>query len=71
MENLGGGYWQCIECNYQSNNKANVKMHIDAKHVISHGEICPHCHLHLKNKIALKNHLARKHRNPSSFDQIF
>ena len=67
MQNIGDGFWLCRECGYQSNHKANVRMHIDAKHIISVGETCPHCNQHLKNKIALKNHLARKHKNPINF----
>ena len=68
MINLGGGKWQCGKCEYLCS-KINVQMHIEAKHVVSDGYICPYCDQLLKNKIALKNHLARKHKNPVSYVQ--
>ena len=68
MMSLGGGRWQCVKCEYHCS-RINVQMHIEAKHVVSDGYICPHCNQLLKNKIALKNHLARKHKNPTNYVQ--
>ena len=63
MANLGGGSgYQCLECGYHSKVSTNVKSHIDAKHIVSTGYYCPHCPEVLKNKHALKNHLARVHK---------
>ena len=55
------GVWQCAECGYQSN-RTNVRDHIEAKHVGSEGYACSLCPMILKNKIGLRNHLSRCHK---------
>ena len=63
VTSLGGGVWQCIECGYQSKKSTTVKNHVEAKHLPSdEGYPCSHCHEVLRNKIALQNHLARRHK---------
>ena len=61
MTSLGGGYWQCKECGYQSKS-TNVKYHIEAKHVSSTGYNCPECGDFLKTRHSLNSHLSSKHR---------
>lgn len=59
---VGVGLWLCSVCGYQSKNISHMKNHIEAKHLPYQGYACPHCSEHLKNKIALQNHLSRKHK---------
>ena len=61
-----GGEHQCSECGYLSKNSGDVKRHVEAKHLMSSGYYCPKCPEILKNKIALKNHLARAHKKSPS-----
>ena len=62
ISRLEGGLYQCSECGYQSRHSHDVRRHIEAKHIMSTGYYCPKCPEILKNKIALKNHLARAHK---------
>ena len=63
MSNLGGGRWQCLTCGYQSLSTI-VRNHIEAKHLSpSEGYNCPHCNIVLRNRVALNNHLSKKHRD--------
>ena len=68
MIRLDGGAYQCLDCGYQSNKKFNVKIHIEAKHNITSGYICPRCPSVHKNRIALMNHTAKFHRCHMSHD---
>ena len=62
MARLDGGQHQCLECGYQSSFANDVRRHVEAKHLVSSGYHCPKCPAILKNRIALKNHLARAHK---------
>ena len=62
MARLDGGQCQCLECGYQSK-KFNGQCHVEAKHVISPGYSCSQCNEIIQNRIALKHHLAKFHRN--------
>ena len=63
MARLDGGQWQCLSCGYVSNKKFNVQCHVEAKHAICSGYNCPQCNEVLKNRIALKHHMAKFHKN--------
>ena len=67
ISRLEGGFLQCSECGYQSKMSGDVRRHVEAKHTMSTGYYCPKCPEILKNKIALKNHLARAHKKPQLY----
>jgi len=56
------GTWNCTECGYSSKIKTNLKMHIESKHIVSSGFLCPLCNLYCPNRKCLKNHMDRKHK---------
>ena len=64
MSDLGNGRAQCLQCGVESR-KQDLRRHVEAKHLdtSSYGYSCHLCHALLKNKIALKNHLARSHKS--------
>ena len=66
MVRIDGGQWQCLSCGYLSNKKFNVKCHVEAKHMTPSEYVCPHCPSTLANRIALKNHMAKFHKNGCS-----
>ena len=53
----GNAIWQCVEYECESN-RTVVRNHVEAKHLPSEkGYVCQYCQKHLKNKIALNDHL--------------
>jgi len=56
--------WYCVECQYESNNKGDMRNHIEAKHVDSTIS-CDLCGVVTKTRKALKMHKYRQHRNMS------
>ena len=55
------GLWQCSECSYQSNKKSNVYEHVESKHVMHGGYVCPVCEKVCRSKNALRSHHHSNH----------
>jgi len=51
--------WQCIDCEYSSKQKHNVRNHIESQHVESQGYFCPECNKFCRTKNALSLHKSR------------
>ena len=56
----GGGLWQCGECGKQGS-KADVKRHIEAKHMLNTKINCPFCGKSSKTRDSLRKHLKKDH----------
>jgi len=51
--------WQCIECEYTSKLRHNMRNHIESQHTSSQGYYCQHCEKFCKTKNALSLHKSR------------
>lgn len=55
--------FQCTECDYQSNRKANVARHVEGHHISNLSIACAYCSRLFASSNALNTHVSRKHRN--------
>jgi len=51
--------WQCVECEYSSKQKHNVRNHIESHHMESQGYFCQECNKFCRTKNALSLHRSR------------
>ena len=52
--------YQCLDCGYVTQQKTNMKVHVEGKHVNNHpGVVCQYCNKRLSTREALRNHLSR------------
>jgi len=51
--------WQCIDCEYSSKQKHNVRNHIESNHLESRGYFCHECNKFCRTKNALSLHKSR------------
>jgi len=51
--------WQCIDCEYSSKQKHNVRNHIESNHMESQGYFCQECNKFCRTKNALSLHKSR------------
>jgi len=51
--------WQCLECEYVSKLRHNMRNHIESQHMESQGYYCQHCSKFCKTKNALSLHKSR------------
>jgi hypothetical protein len=56
------GSWRCVDCQYESPNKGDVRNHIEAKHVDTFGTSCDLCGVVTKTRKAMKMHKIRQHK---------
>jgi len=56
--------WYCVDCQYESPYKCDMKNHIEAKHIDSTIS-CDICGVVTKTRKALKMHKYRQHKNMS------
>ena len=62
MENIGGGTWRCLLCDYKSRS-TNVYRHIESRHGDGQEYECQVCQKVFKNMNAYHNHIYKAHRN--------
>jgi hypothetical protein len=55
--------FQCTDCAYQSNRRANVLRHVEGHHIANVSVSCPSCSQEFASTNALNTHMSRKHRN--------
>jgi len=56
MENLGGGLWRCVFCGVMKR-KADIRRHIEAKHMDNAGVACENCGKNFKNRDSMRKHV--------------
>ena len=62
MESLGGGRYSCKVCGREEKrSRANMKNHIEGKHIKGVSHPCPLCGKFLKTKACLAMHIHRVH----------
>ena len=59
---LDDGRWGCTQCQFSSNRASSVGVHVESKHLITSGFVCPVCNKHCPTKNALNIHKFRYHR---------
>ena len=62
MINLGGGIWQCADCDLKTKS-SNLYNHVESKHLAEHsGYNCVFCHKFCKTRHSLITHTQRFHK---------
>merc|ERR1719318_518488 len=62
MINLGGGIWQCTDCELKTKS-SNLYNHVEAKHLAEHsGYHCVYCQKFCKTRHSLITHTQRFHK---------
>ena len=59
--------WQCLMCEHSSQEKNNVKRHIEAKHVILPPLLCSVCNRKAKTSHAMRMHMKSVHNIVSQY----
>ena len=59
---LDDGRWGCTQCQFCSNRASSVEVHVESKHLVTSGFVCPACNKHCPTKNALNIHKFRYHR---------
>ena len=62
MIRLADGQWGCSQCEFSSTRASSVGVHIEAKHLLTTGFICPVCSKHCPTRNSLNIHKFRYHR---------
>ena len=55
MVSLGGGLWKCVLCGIMKR-KADIRRHIEAKHMDNAGVSCSNCGKSFKNRDSMRKH---------------
>ena len=63
IETYENGQYHCLDCGYLSINKRSMYEHVESKHVVSEGHVCPldTCGKVCRTKNALRSHMVRIH----------
>ena len=68
---LDDGRWGCTQCQFCSNRASSVEVHVESKHLITSGFVCPVCNKHCPTKNALNIHKFRYHREDKLWKSFF
>ena len=55
------GYWNCLQCGKCDRNVANVRDHIEAKHIEGVSHSCPDCGKYYRSRNSLRFHRSKHH----------
>ena len=68
---LEGGQWGCSQCDFTSSRASSVGVHIEARHLLTEGFVCPVCNKHCPTRNSLNIHKFRYHRGNKSWKHPF
>jgi ribosomal protein L37AE/L43A len=61
MEKVDGKGWTCVSCG-KTDQKINIKKHIEGHHVKREDHYCNFCGKHCRSRNALQKHVSMSHR---------
>jgi len=66
---LASNQFQCADCDFVSKRKENLRSHIESKHVVHSGIVCPLCYKVSPTRQAFRMHKLRAHKD--SLERIY